>query len=439
MYYRLLPALFCLGCLDFDHFLPAPPPPSDAATDLSGTVQDLAPTGPDLRVKVLGPPPVFPGDKVVSLKLTHCEEPLALAAGNFQAMLGSDRMGLAVGCSGRNVNLMRQDYGTAILTRTSPAKQHPVAFLQQTVFSQTNTATLALAAGRIDGDAYLDLVVANGTQLLLLKGIGEGSFQPPVVLATNSAALGLNPPGGLFPVMTVGDLNGDLVDEIVLGAAVLNGPATPAVALRLGSELKSSVVYGSPFSRLLLQNFGNSSPDLVMIKKHPGGNNFMTSLFHSDGKQFTGQDISTGYSSSSEIRDIAVADFDEDGKADLAIAHNESTTGKILLQLGQGGGSFSTVHKVADVPNTLAAMITADFNNDAFADLAVLCNGQVLVYAGKGNATFTSPAVLVPPAPGSYALLAADFDQDGKVDLAVTQGIANLDDGVAFFVNETPL
>ena len=125
---------------------------------------------------------------------------------------------------------------------------------------------------------------------------------------------------------------------------------------------------------------------------------------------------------------LITADFNKDGKADLVVVNNASNTFSVFL--GNGDGTFTLN---ADYPagpdfnNFLLAddIVTADFNGDGIADLAVT-NGRsdnVSIFLGKGDGTFRAAGSfnLLGGARGiaDGHMLAADFNQDGKVDLLV--------------------
>ncbi len=114
------------------------------------------------------------------------------------------------------------------------------------------------------------------------------------------------------------------------------------------------------------------------------------------------------------IFDIATADFNHDGKLDLAIVGSN-----LYVQLGNGGGNF-TAPVTYTTGYGVAAVATGDFNGDHNADI-VAVNEQVnsvSVLLGNGAGGFGSP--ITSPA-GSYPffVLVADFNNDGTADLAV--------------------
>ncbi len=115
---------------------------------------------------------------------------------------------------------------------------------------------------------------------------------------------------------------------------------------------------------------------------------------------------------------FAVGDFNGDGKPDLAVP--DSTGTAISIYLNQGGRSFTApVVTTLSISNTLAAIVSGDFNGDGKADLAVATlsgNQDVIVLLGNGDGTFA----VQPPIPGSFGFLSgkvADFNGDGHPDL----------------------
>jgi hypothetical protein len=120
---------------------------------------------------------------------------------------------------------------------------------------------------------------------------------------------------------------------------------------------------------------------------------------------------------------VTNADFNGDGKMDLA-AQNLGTDGVSVL-LGKGDGTFedNTDFTVGDGPT---AVISADFNNDGIADLAVSNqnSNNVSVLLGNGDGTFEDKTNhAAGTAPSSVA--GADFDGDGDADLAVSNSASN--------------
>jgi hypothetical protein len=132
---------------------------------------------------------------------------------------------------------------------------------------------------------------------------------------------------------------------------------------------------------------------------------------------FTGSSFSTGQSPSA----IVLQDFNGDGKTDLAIANTNDNTVSIFL--GNGDGTFSPASNPAvSVGNAPWAIVAADFNGDGKQDLAVanVGDGTVTILLGNGDGTF-APAPSSPVTVGTFpvSLAANDFNGDGIADLVV--------------------
>src|SRR5882672_7841011 len=120
---------------------------------------------------------------------------------------------------------------------------------------------------------------------------------------------------------------------------------------------------------------------------------------------------------------VIAADFNGDGKLDLAAANSSSNTVSILL--GKGDGSFGP--KTDFVTSAGPSAVTADdFNGDGKLDLAVAGKSanMVSILLGKGDGTFGAPTDFG-VGNGPVSVATADFNGDGKPDLAVANRDSN--------------
>ncbi len=131
---------------------------------------------------------------------------------------------------------------------------------------------------------------------------------------------------------------------------------------------------------------------------------------------------------------IEVADFDHDGKADLALP--TPGTGYVSVFLGLGGGAFATGVRlpVGNGPAGFSVYIAVgDFNGDRAFDIAVSnfdsggsfpYPSDISILMGGGDGTF-APPVRFPIGYGPRALAAADLNGDGMDDIIVPNSFSS--------------
>ncbi|MGZ5436785.1 MAG: beta strand repeat-containing protein, partial [Pyrinomonadaceae bacterium] len=136
-----------------------------------------------------------------------------------------------------------------------------------------------------------------------------------------------------------------------------------------------------------------------------------------------------GFSGTTEVsvgtyaRSVAIGDFNNDGKQDFAAA--TAFGASVSIRLGDGSGGFSGTTNVSVGSNPYSVAI-GDFNNDGKQDIAAanLSSNTVPIRLGNGDGTFTGATnVSVGSYPRSVAI--GDFNSDGKQDLAVANQLSD--------------
>jgi hypothetical protein len=232
-----------------------------------------------------------------------------------------------------------------------------------------------------------------------------------VSLTGPSLPVGTNPSG-----IAAGDFNGDgfldlAVTEYDSGnghqVAILlgKGDGTFQAPVRYPTGLGPYAVIAADFNHDGKLDLAVSAEfdDSVMVLLGSGDGTFRAQ------KKFT---------ASTYPHELAAADFDGDGNLDLAI--NGSSNGFLDVMLGNGDGTFKPDHIYITTWGLAGGVSPSpgDFNGDGKLDLAVLSGEGVGLMLGKGNGDFSKPAYFAAAqVPASEVV--ADFNGDGKLDVAV--------------------
>jgi FG-GAP-like repeat len=337
-----------------------------------------------------------------------------------------------------------------------------------TNFPEYGNGVADLVVADMNGDGNPDLVSANGqiannVGVMLANPDGSFGFGPAALFTANQSPQGV----------AVGDFNRDgrpdvaaAGTEFLVGAATENG----CVAVLLGNgdgtlaASRQLHVGINPSATVVADFTGDNVPDLAVafndvqfsgvsifpglgagafgdgLRTVPvaGPTGLATADFNGDGKPDlavgtnTGVKIAlgngdlggtfgtpvaypTGLTANAQVRWVAAADFDGDGKPDVILA----TDSGVSVFLGNGDGTLRTAINTAGDP--ASHLVTGDFNGDGKTDVAVLSNprAHLDLMFGNGNGTFGTPtAYTTDTAPNTVAV--GDFNRDGKPDLAVT-------------------
>src|SRR5437879_4793373 len=294
----------------------------------------------------------------------------------------------------------------------------------------------SVAAGDVNGDGTLDLVVANSlaNSISVLLGNGDGTFQ---AARTFDAGLGSGP---IWVV--IADVNGDRKPDILLanqsrnsvGALLRNGDGTfqPVMNFDTGGNFAESIAVGD----------FNGDGKLDVAVAHFMTNNVTVLLGNGDGTFQRAYVVAT-FAADMFLIPIAVGDVNGDGKLDLVTASVSNVMGAVMLgngdgtfqppritpfigdpesivMLGNAYGSCQLAQRLSFWAAESESLAAVDFNGDGKIDLVVANAGSnnISVLLGNGDGTFQA-ARTFPVGNRLEFVAVGDFNGDGKLDVAV--------------------
>jgi len=297
---------------------------------------------------------------------------------------------------------------------------------QPAAYYPTSTA-YSIAVADFNHDGNLDLAVSNrlNQNIEIMLGNGDGTFRSPVPYATTT---------GTEPTFVlVGDFNNDgkldllICDEPYISVMLGNGDGTFQAPIDTTPSLK-------PFAIAL----GYFNDDRKLDVASVSGGDVTILLGNGDGTFATGETYLVG----SGLNSVTSADFNGDGKPDLAVA--DVFGGAVIALLGNGDGTFQPpAYYPADFPG---AILAADLNGDGKEDLAIVSGfggGEISVYVGNGDGTFQPAAPYTIGQQAGYFAV-GDFNGDRRNDMVIPNASGNdvgvlLNTGVVSFSPTTPL
>ena len=270
------------------------------------------------------------------------------------------------------------------------------------------------SVGDFNNDDLLDIIVPNSATdgVVILYGSVNGTFVIGKVYSTGK---------GSFPQqVNIGDFNNDKQLDFV----VVNYQSND-IQIFLGHGRE-------PFSGLKKLNTGDGSqPHSVavddfnrdglmdIVVTNYGTDNIGIFLGSGNGDFHSMTTYSTG--SNSGTYSVATCDFNSDNKSDIVVTNSQSNTIRIFLGLGDGRFTFGLTYSTGNraVPRSVAI---SDFNNDRKYDIAIANAGinNILIFYGNGNGTFTNETSYslgynyLP-----YSLAVSDLNKDQWMDIVI--------------------
>ncbi len=233
-------------------------------------------------------------------------------------------------------------------------------------------------------------------------------------------------------ITTLGDVDNDGVNELV---AFSSSSGSSYIALnQLNSNLSGAPngfdrkdVANSPFSFASFVSIGDldndTRPDIVAV-------NINTNTIGVFRNTTVGSSITCApvveFPVGINPTSVSIVDLDGDGKADLVVTNSNTPSISVLRNISAGAGNISFAAKVDYTVGFYPySIVSADFDNDGKKDLAVANGGQISILrnisTGIASINFASK-VDIGEVSSQANIAVGDLDGDNRPDLA---GIGN--------------
>ena len=315
------------------------------------------------------------------------------------------------------------------------AAQHaiplPTALDRMTDFYSYATS---IAVADFNGDGIPDVVTGNDADDHTGLTVYMGDKKANLSLGTNVGS------GGQLYYVAAGDLNGDKIPDLVASDASDNsikiflgkGDGTFAAPLFFPANGASQ----TPYQLALVDVNGDGALDVIVR------NDSLISILFNDGTGHLTLTQSSQYPLNHSGERLAIADVNGDGKFDILALYEHGV--EILLNMGKDPFMAATDHRIGNWDFEFRDIAVGDFDGDGKIDLALSARAKhnlgdfraskfekpegVVVAFGRGDGTFqdSDQMFMQTTRPDNWPMFAApggvtavDLNADGKLDIAV--------------------
>ncbi len=265
---------------------------------------------------------------------------------------------------------------------------------------------MGVAVGDYDNDGFEDLYVTAYGGNKLYRNNGDGTFTD---VTASSGTGGPTTPGKTWSTSAAWV---DLDNDGLLDLVVLRYMEWDFDDVFCGEHREGYRAYCHP----------DLFPAIAPLVYHNDGHGHFSEVAHKMGLDLPGKGLG-----------VAIADFDRDGKVDLAVANDSMLE---FLYRNKGNGTFEETGLTAEVAvdgdgRTFAGMGVdfADYNNDGLPDLVItnLANQKYALYRNNGDGSFTydtyvSGLARMTLLHSGWGIRFLDYDNDGLKDILIAQG-----------------
>lgn len=302
--------------------------------------------------------------------------------------------------------------------------------------------TFSLTCGDLNGDGKPELVASKGgsnsNAIFILPNtstVGSISFGAAITLDL--------PLGDKALEVAVRDLNKDGRSEIIVTNSTNNSLYV------FENKLTSATIVAGEFTRFVkavtgatgtsgleVQDFNNDGwPDIAVIQNANGKNIYIIRNPANGTVDFTSVPVAAvSVSGSTNLNDIASADFNKDGKLDFVVPDRAANRTFVLLNQTTSTFLFSPVSGAFSTP-VAHGVDVADMNGDGFPDFVIASREflgspqlDIFINDAQTSPSFVQHTMAYPI--DQWFVRVGDYDGDSKPDIAMTVTDNNTNFGV---------
>jgi hypothetical protein len=288
----------------------------------------------------------------------------------------------------------------------------------------------AIAAGDFNGEGLPDILTPSGNNLSILLSQKTGGYNAAVAYQTGPSP----------DQVALGDFTGDgILDLVVSHSNFPNCEVTVSPGIGNGHflpEIGTSVPGdgGDAPLNIALGDFNRDGKlDMAVTVPTTTGPVVAMMLGNGDGTLTLGASYSLG-TNRYYTGPIIAGDLNGDGNLDVIASCGGYSSMKLCVFLGNGDGTLGSATELAVAGSHYLYEFNfalADLNHDGILDLVVTyytpsSTGDIAVMLGKGDGTFAAPILYSDNNTDVGAVAIADFNGDGNPDIVVADFLTGM-------------
>jgi hypothetical protein len=287
-------------------------------------------------------------------------------------------------------------------------------FDRELLLESTSETSANVSIGDVNADGNLDVVLAKGRHWPLvdrvLLGDGRGQFPSAMDLGTVADRTYSG---------TLADLDADGDLDVVISN---DRPDAKVVHLNDGkARFRRGTAYGraewATRNAAVADLNGDGLPDIIVANRAGAGRRANYVCLNRGKGQF---DADCHLFSKESATTITPADFNGDGRIDLAVPHRDRGQSYVYLNQTGGGALSFTARPFGPADAAIRVSEAADLDRDGLIDIVAIDEKRGLfAYFGRRDGAFSDGVAIGERASTPYALDVADLNLDGAIDIVL--------------------
>ena len=290
----------------------------------------------------------------------------------------------------------------------------------------TGTQPAQVVLGDLDGDGKPELVIPNGTGNSISVLLNTGNTSTVNFTTKQDFTTGNNP-----SFVSLADINGDGKLDMVSAnyndnaISVFLNTSSAVGTISFATRVSFPIGGSGAFSMVTADLDADGRPDIAVANE---AGHTMAVLLNTTSGVTVGFTSPFSFATGTNPHSIVAADFNGDGKLDLAVPNYSSSNVTVYQNTTSAVGTVSFTTSTYTIGSQAQVSAVGDMDGDGKPDIVIACNAvsQVSILHNSSTGTINFDAFSqFPTGSAANGVSIGDMDGDGKPDIATSNFFGN--------------